>query len=101
MATVLAMTQAQVVPKKSLHELLLLADVPAGLTWWNIPRNYPGHTSINWFEVSVWVKYQPQSTDIYLSLGYVLLPMPHWNAFEVYENLCGAYPDVPWCVTQM
>jgi hypothetical protein len=95
MATIVTMARQQVVPKISFHELLGMSDIPTTLTRWNIPHSYPGHTSIAWFQISVAV-----NPDTYLTLGHVLLPGPDWDASEVYNNLCGTYEDMSWCVTQ-
>ena len=67
--TAATMPGQQTAPKMDFHQLMSMADVPTGLTSWNVPRNYPYYTSINWFEVSIGVQSLPGTADTYLACG--------------------------------
>jgi hypothetical protein len=76
----------------SFDEMLAVANIPTDITERNMEFHFPGSTVLKLFHVSIGVLTLPEGhEDMYVTLGSVHLPEPHWTIDKIYNSLVAIY----------
>ena len=85
----------------SFDEMLAVANIPTDITERNMESHFPGSTVLKLFHVSIGVFTLPEGYgDMYVTLGSVHLPEPHWT-FEKIHNFLVAIYTQPCFIVEM